>query len=545
MYAWLTPPIYTTLAIPAGANPDLLRTREQIMTRLMRVTVLLGIMAMLVGATPILQMGLVHLFIVYVFLLGLTYLLALFRQIDYRLRAGIFILSIYILSVAKLIYVGYSKDAQLYLIAFSLFSLVFFTWKIGITALGISVFTLAITGLQIANGQMGLLVEPRPELSVALISSLCSNFLLIAGALQIGIYALLHNLESVFQQEQHIRRQLEQQRDTLEQQVAARTHDLTRAHTAALEVSQRHAEQSAYLATLHETTLDLLNRRTWPEILQVIVERATTILDAPYGAILLVDNDDLVVKACTHNQPFLVGDRTNTNHTSLAWQAYYTGQPVARDTNEDWPTYHALAGAASAVAHFPIIANQDSLGVLILGRTAREQPFTPAQIEQGMRFSELAALVLEHAYLYDTALREIEERAKVEQALRTSLSEINAQNAELDAFSRTVAHDLKQPLSTMIGVSQLLQDIHQNIPPRELSTRLGWITSTGQKLSEIVNNLLLLAHVQKKGSLPQYVLNMTTIFAEIEDRLRPLIDRSQATIMMPDTWPSVIGHAPW
>lgn len=183
--------------------------------------------------------------------------------------------------------------------------------------------------------------------------------------------------------------------------------------------------------------------------------------------------------------------------------------------------------------------------MLVLGRDDQGQPFSPTEIEQGMRFSELAALVLDHMRLYDLALGEIDERAKAEQALRTSLNELKAQNADLDAFSRTVAHNLKQPLTTMIGVSQMLQVSHQQISPQDLSARLDWLSSTSQKMGEIITNLLLLAHIQKKDTIPGQMLDMDIVVAEISRRLNPLIVASRATIVMPESWPRAIDYSPW
>ncbi len=180
--------------------------------------------------------------------------------------------------------------------------------------------------------------------------------------------------------------------------------------------------QNEFLLALHQTSLDLLNHREMNDLLQVVVERAAAILDAPFGELLLQEGDELVVRAFTPNMAFLRGDRIKRGSGLLTWQAYDTRAPVILDDYSAWalrnPLYEPVM--LRAVADFPILLGKTCVGVLALGRSTPEQRFTPEEVRNGQLFSELIALALENHNLFNAALQEIAARRQTETDLRTS-----------------------------------------------------------------------------------------------------------------------------
>ena len=61
-----------------------------------------------------------------------------------------------------------------------------------------------------------------------------------------------------------------------------------------------------------------------------------------------------------------------------------------------------------ATAEIPVMAGDRCLGVLALGRSQPNYTFTAEQIETGILFARLVALVLDNANLYDSAMKEID-----------------------------------------------------------------------------------------------------------------------------------------
>ncbi len=159
----------------------------------------------------------------------------------------------------------------------------------------------------------------------------------------------------------------------------------------------------------------------------------------------------------------------------------------------------------------------------------------PFQIE------EVLARVRTHLTLY--ALQR--QLAAANQELRAANADLAASNADLNAFARTVAHDLKNPLSAIIGFSSLLETRFRRMEPEKIAENLQRITRTGYKMRDIIDELLLLANVRQVDAVQTGPLDMGAVVAEALGRLELQIQETQASIVMPETWPVALGHAAW
>ena len=81
---------------------------------------------------------------------------------------------------------------------------------------------------------------------------------------------------------------------------------------------------------------------------------------------------------------------------------------------------------------------------------------------------------------------DITERKLAEQKLK-------AVNEELDAFVYTVSHDLRSPISAVIGYSDLLKDVHREELSEQAIELVSIIEQQGEKMAMIVDDLLALA----------------------------------------------------
>ncbi|MCP5100300.1 MAG: PAS domain-containing protein [Chloroflexi bacterium] len=115
--------------------------------------------------------------------------------------------------------------------------------------------------------------------------------------------------------------------------------------------------------------------------------------------------------------------------------------------------------------------------------------------------------------------------------------------SELDAYAHTVAHDLKSPLALIIGYS----DIALLTPelPNILQEPMQTIMQTSRKMSDIVNELLLLSTVRTEQQLNLTPLPMHEIMTEVLGRMKKQIRESNTQLQLPNSWPTAIGYAPW
>ncbi len=134
--------------------------------------------------------------------------------------------------------------------------------------------------------------------------------------------------------------------------------------------------------------------------------------------------------------------------------------------------------------------------------------------------------------------RDISERKEAE-AQREKLIE------ELDAFAHTVAHDLRNPLTIIQGFAETLATNRLSMSEESLRRDLHEIEQQAVKMSNIIDELLLLASVRQADAIAMQPLNMAQIVAEAQRRLTRLIDARRADVVAPEQWPVALGYAPW
>lgn len=138
----------------------------------------------------------------------------------------------------------------------------------------------------------------------------------------------------------------------------------------------------------------------------------------------------------------------------------------------------------------------------------------------------------------EKTLTQVNRRLMDEVALREQLID------DLNAFSSMVAHDLKNPLTNIAltaGVLRMSVTLANDKVGQEAADRLYHQV---EKINRIINELLVLASVQK-GDIFSEPLDMGAIITEVEARLERLIKEHRPEIRKPASWPVARGHAPW
>ncbi len=192
----------------------------------------------------------------------------------------------------------------------------------------------------------------------------------------------------------------------------------------------------------------------------------------------------------------------------------------------------------------PLFIQSQLVGTLIL-ESQEPNAFAADHIEVAMEVAASLAVTIRQARLYERAQQEIAERVQAEDILRQHASELEARNAELDAFAHTVAHDLKNPVSSVVGYADVLRRNYASLPTEARTEFLDIITRNSRKMASIIDELLLLSSVRGMRKVEMHPLDMGRIVAEARGRLLLLIEEHGAEIELPSSWPVAMGYSPW
>jgi signal transduction histidine kinase len=136
------------------------------------------------------------------------------------------------------------------------------------------------------------------------------------------------------------------------------------------------------------------------------------------------------------------------------------------------------------------------------------------------------------------------DNARLVAQLQQHVDDLEQRNAELDAFDHTVAHDLQNPLALVQGFADLLYYEIDNITHEQRQSSLNQLVIHTQRMSNIVAELLMLSSV-RKSDVVQLPISMNDIVTSALLRVGHLQEKYQPEIILPDSWPVAMGHAPW
>lgn len=143
------------------------------------------------------------------------------------------------------------------------------------------------------------------------------------------------------------------------------------------------------------------------------------------------------------------------------------------------------------------------------------------------------------------AAQDITQRKRAEEMMRKSTLELEARNEELDAFAHTVAHNLKNPIATIMGTASLALTYFDRMSQEDLKDNLQGVVEGAYKARAIIDSILLLAGVNRQTTVDIGPLDMHEIITSVESRMMPMIQERKAKIRLPDYFPTAIGYAPW
>jgi PAS domain S-box-containing protein len=128
---------------------------------------------------------------------------------------------------------------------------------------------------------------------------------------------------------------------------------------------------------------------------------------------------------------------------------------------------------------------------------------------------------------------DVTERRKTAEALRVAKEAVEAANKELEAFSYSVAHDLRAPLRIIDGFSQALEeDCADKLDAKGLE-HLARVRASATRMTQLIDGLLALSHVMR-GEIVREPVDLSRIASQSAAELRQSDPDRRVTVTIAD-----------
>lgn len=208
-----------------------------------------------------------------------------------------------------------------------------------------------------------------------------------------------------------------------------------------------------------------------------------------------------------------------------------TGRPMVIPNVRDYEHWITPSGGEWVQGHVgaPIKINDSVIGFLTLA-SRTDNFFTETHAGWLQAFADQAAIALTNARMYAE--------------LCSQASELSGRNRELDAFSHTVAHDLKSPLAGVVGYLGMLRDMESENLSDDGLMMLKQAESSAYHMKQIIESLLLLAQLR---SLEQEVgaVDVAAVIKSALTRTSLILQTRNMTVTVDDDLPPVMAYGPW
>jgi signal transduction histidine kinase len=162
----------------------------------------------------------------------------------------------------------------------------------------------------------------------------------------------------------------------------------------------------------------------------------------------------------------------------------------------------------------PLVYERGVRGILCVGRKHSSREYSAEDLALLVTLAEQLALSLENGHLYQQSV-----------AARQKAEEINRRLLEMDRikkdFVANICHELRTPVSTIIGFSEILKEHTFNAGAKDVLHRL---INNSQELTNLMDNLMNFSRMEADGSTAQFeIVKLTEILAALEMMTRRLI----------------------
>lgn len=145
----------------------------------------------------------------------------------------------------------------------------------------------------------------------------------------------------------------------------------------------------------------------------------------------------------------------------------------------------------------------------------------------------LAPVQTAEGTLVTAAIRDITDRKRFEKALAKAKEAAETASREYEAFSYSVAHDLRAPLRGIDGFSKTLLDDYSGALDEDGRRFLKRVRENAQHMGQLIDSLLRLARVSQ-SELSKAPIDLSAMARTVVNRLRTLQPERQVEVLIAD-----------
>lgn len=136
-----------------------------------------------------------------------------------------------------------------------------------------------------------------------------------------------------------------------------------------------------------------------------------------------------------------------------------------------------------------------------------------------------------------TIVQDVTEKKRNERERERLTEQLFRSNQRLEQYARIAAHDLREPLRTVVSFSELIQQTGNIQSGGETSAYLDLIIAAGQRMQRLVSDLLAHTKIEPERKVFQLV-SLESVIQRVERALSALLTEAEATLTYGQSSPS-------
>ena len=301
-------------------------------------------------------------------------------------------------------------------------------------------------------------------------------------------------------------------------------------------------QSTGRMETLHEIDRSLLAARSAREIALRALVRIRQLIPSPRASVSLFDlgKNEITFLAADFEGKETIAETPITAQEFgqrivdelLQNKAWFANDVLSDPLATELDKRLAVQSGIHAWLCVPLIYQGELIGALNLGRGAGN-PFSNEDAAIAHDVANQLAIAIQNINLYNALQKELAERKKL-------IYELEANNAELERFTYTVSHDLRNPLVTIKGFLGMLQKDLQDGRQDRITSDFQRISNAADKMHALLSDLLQLSRIGRVVN-PFGEVDLVKLTKDSLENLDARIRSKNVTIKISPDLPVVFG----